>query len=111
MEDNKELEITTCSICSYKFKGRQRNIRAKNHMSIHTGYKPFKCENCPKAFPDKPKLNEHMRSVHTDEHEKPFKCKECEKSYSQKSHLQTHERIHTGEKPFKCMKCFKCFSQ
>lgn len=85
--------------------------------------KTFQCQICPKAFKSSKILNQHKRSVHTDE--RNFKCQKCEKSFKTRSHLNTHtqlskccssdydemmQEVSSATKQFKCHQCSKVFA-
>ena len=57
-----------CNMCGKKFALAQY---LKDHMNIHTGYKPYVCkfEGCNEAFSQAGKL-----SVHTKQHNKQLFC-------------------------------------
>jgi len=107
----------------------------------HSEERPFKCDQCEKAFKEKKVLRKHMLThqprrfhcdfpgcgksfyeraklkrhnlVHTGE--KNFVCtfEGCGKRFALKANLQTHFRVHTGQRPYKCLfpGCEKRFSQ
>jgi len=47
--------------CGKQFSSNEKLAR---HAFVHTGIKPFECEDCGKAFNRKDKLKEHVRNKH-----------------------------------------------
>lgn len=60
-------------------------------MAKHSGVKPFKCEQCPKAFNHKTDLRRHM-CLHSGS--KPFSCVQCGKGFIRKDHMVKHMDTH-----------------
>lgn len=96
-------KLYRCHICNKYFK-----CNPKMHIKLHTGEKPYECDQCRKCFSRKHHLNLHLKS-HTGE--KPYQCDICHKYFTKKHNLQMHIMIHTGEKPFQCDNCNKSFSR
>ncbi|XP_026482708.1 zinc finger protein 525-like, partial [Ctenocephalides felis] len=78
------------------------------HMLLHTGDRSNKCTICDKAFAHLSSLKQHML-IHTGE--RPNKCTICAKTFTQSSSLKQHMLIHTGDRPNKCSICDKAFAQ
>lgn len=81
-------DVPTCEICDKVFK---RKEHLAQHVKLHLGLRPFKCEepNCNKAFSRKEHLMRHCVS-HTGK--KQFDCDICHKLFSRKDNLNKHKK-------------------
>lgn len=88
--------------CSYNNcdKGFTRPSLLTHHQqTVHQGLRPFKCNQCDKAFARKNHLDRHLAS-HMEDKDKPFHCSVCSKGCITQQQLKRHEITHT--KSFKC---------
>ncbi|XP_026810472.1 zinc finger protein 665-like [Rhopalosiphum maidis] len=95
-----------CQFCEKIFK---KNADLERHERIHTGDKPYKCDqpDCNKAFATKSSLEYHI-ITHSGKM-KRAECPQCNGLFATTSTLKVHMRQHTGEKPFKCPVCGDAF--
>lgn len=86
--DGVKIDLRTCDVCEKVFK---RKEHLAQHMKLHLGLRPFKCEekDCNKAFSRKEHLMRHVVS-HTGK--KMFSCEFCQKLFSRKDNLNKHKR-------------------
>ena len=82
-----------CNFCPKMFVQKQNR---DDHMNIHTGAKPFECEQCDETFACLSNLIRHRERHHSNA--RNYKCKTCKNLFKTSSNLWSHIR-HTHSAP------------
>lgn len=94
-----------CEICGKIFY-HSGNLR--KHLTLHSGERPFSCDECGRTFALSQHLKSHLKLIHSDE--KNFQCSICGRLFKTSGNYKKHMKVHSGERPFKCY-CGKAFGQ
>ena len=74
----------TCSLCERVFFSRSV---LKDHLNVHSGFKPYQCNEHSIEFHTKKRLRDHMYRRHELSHKRKNKsnpCNECNKKFVKK---------------------------
>ncbi|KAH7697155.1 zinc finger protein 7-like protein [Aphelenchoides avenae] len=95
-----------CTVCAKPF---QRAEHLAYHMRVHTGERPFKCDDCDMRFTQKAALSLHKAAKHSDE--RSFTCDACSAAFVRQRDLSLHMKIHASGNPiFPCETCGRAFA-
>ncbi|CAI2385567.1 unnamed protein product [Moneuplotes crassus] len=92
---NRETTLYTCKYGHCR-KTYNKVWNMIDHVRMHEGIKPYKCEHCQKAFTQKGNLKKHMRQheFETVDDRRRFECEICHKKYTQRYNLKSHMLVH-----------------
>jgi len=112
-----------CGFCSSSFLARDH---LRQHERIHTGEKPWKCDQCGERFQYRNRWKTHVRKctgaepisskleeVKNMAHKKhgQFKCTFCDQIFKKTNRLEKHaQMLHPGMKKYGCELCGEKFS-
>jgi uncharacterized Zn-finger protein len=125
--ESKKRKTYSCSHCD---KSLKHKFDLRVHEAVHTGDKPFVCDECGASFALLGRLKGHMKrhkayqcekcSFVTDKwtllqkHKVTHKipCHLCSQTFASEKSLETHiASSHPKEKPFKCAQCSASYTR
>ncbi|XP_052803451.1 zinc finger protein 888-like [Mya arenaria] len=93
----------TCEKCGAKFYRKQYLI---THQLLHTGERPFMCEECGQSYRSLTNLNRHVR--HTHKQLRKYECDVCKERFFRIDHMKNH-RVRHFEAKLQCQHCGRAF--
>lgn len=84
-----DRKIRECH-CGAKFR---TDIGYRLHMRIHSGLKPFKCEECEESFISASRRSDHMKRRHRSVKDMPHGCEHCSARFVRPWELKRHYKL------------------
>ena len=117
-EPSERSKLPSKHICEYCEKGFYFKGDYTRHLLKHTGEKPWKCDECDKAYKSKIALTQHWIKQH--EWLTVFKSNSADPDQTPRliwvysfCLIPCYRKLltHTGEKPWKCDECDKAYKK
>ena len=74
-----------CTVCN---KGFNWQCQLQQHSVVHTGERPYECNECGKRFTQVSNMNSHIKRVHREK--VPFECFNCHMNFSNFRQFKRH---------------------
>ena len=84
-------DVLKCPSCGKEFSCRKEGYRSNyaRHLRVHSGERPYLCEECDATFTTSTNLNRHKVLCHGGERRtKRYRCDDCGKNYACESSLR-----------------------